>query len=123
MNLKSLRTYCLAKPGTTEERPFGPDTLVFKVMGKMFALVGDNPHPESVNLKCDPDDALFFRQKFEGVKPGYHMNKKLWNTVDLNGDVPETLIYKMIDDSYELVVNGLRKKDRDALRGLSEKSG
>jgi predicted DNA-binding protein (MmcQ/YjbR family) len=119
VNLTSFRTYCLAKPGTTEERPFGPDTLVFKVMGKMFALTGDEPTPASVNLKCDPDDALFFRQKFEGVRPGYHMDKKHWNTVDLNGDVPDSLIYEMIDDSYELVVKGLRKKDRDALMGLN----
>ena len=115
MNLEALRTYCLSKPATTEDRPFGPDTLVFKVMGKMFALTGDEPDPPSVNLKCDPDDALSFRNQFEGVKPGYHMDKKHWNTIELNGDVPESLIFEMIDDSYELVVKGLRKKEREQL--------
>jgi len=119
MDLHTLRTHCLAKPGTTEERPFGPDTLVFKVMGKMFALTGDEPEPASVNLKCDPDDALFFRAHFEGVKAGYHMDKKHWNTITLQSDVPESLIFEMIDDSYELVVKGLRKKDREKLRGGS----
>jgi predicted DNA-binding protein (MmcQ/YjbR family) len=104
MNLDALRAHCLAKPGTTEERPFGPDTLVFKVMNKMFALCGDDPQPAFVNLKCDPDDALFFREQFEGVQPGYHMDKRTWNSVYLAGDVPESLIREMIDDSYGLVV-------------------
>lgn len=115
MNLIKLRAHCLAKPGTTEERPFGPDTLVFKVMNKMFALCGDDPEPEFVNLKCDPDDALFFRQKFDGVQPGYHMDKRRWNSVYLTGDVPESLILEMIDDSYDLVVAGLPGKLRAQL--------
>ena len=117
MNLHTLRTYCLAKPGTIEERPFGPDTLVYKVMGKMFALTGDELDPKSVNLKCDPDDAIFFRTRFEGIREGYHMDKRHWITVDLQGSVPESLIFELIDDSYELVVKGLRKKDRDQLLG------
>ena len=116
MNLTTLRTHCLAKPGTTEERPFGPDTIVFKVMGKMFALADDHPIPESVNLKCDPDDALFFRNHFEGIRPGYHMDKRHWITVQLDGSVPEALIFELMDDSYELVVKGLKKKDRDRLK-------
>ncbi len=115
MNLPTLRAHCLAKPGTTEEHPFGPDTLVYKVMGKMFALTGDELDPKSVNLKCDPDDALFFRAQFEGIREGYHMDKRHWITVDLHGSVPETLIFELIDDSYELVVKGLRKKDREQL--------
>ncbi len=115
MNLDTIRNHCLAKPGTTAELPFGPDTLVFKVMGKMFALTGDEPQPESINLKCDPNDALALRDQFEGVKPGYHMNKRHWNTVMLAADVPDELLFDMIDDSYALVVRGLRKKDRDAL--------
>lgn len=78
LNLQAVRDHCLAKPGTTEERPFGPDTLVFKVMGKMFALTGDDDPPRSLNLKCDPDEALALRAQFSGVQPGYHMNKKHW---------------------------------------------
>jgi predicted DNA-binding protein (MmcQ/YjbR family) len=85
-------------------------------MGKMFALTSDEPRPESVNLKCDPDDALFFRNQFVGVKPGYHMNKKHWNTVSLIGDVPDSLLREMIDDSYELVVAGLPRKLREELK-------
>ena len=119
MNLAELRAYCLAKPGSTEERPFGPDTLVFKVMRKMFALTGDEPQPESVNLKCDPDDAMYFRQQFEGVRPGYHMNKKHWNTVDLAGSVPESLIQEMIDDSYELVVARLPRNSKQELENIN----
>jgi predicted DNA-binding protein (MmcQ/YjbR family) len=115
VDLHHLRTHCLAKPGTTEERPFGPDTVVFKVMNKMFALCGDDPQPAFVNLKCDPDDALFFRENFEGVKPGYHMDKRLWNSVYLQSDVPETLVREMIDDSYDLIVASLPKKDRNTL--------
>jgi predicted DNA-binding protein (MmcQ/YjbR family) len=118
MHLPTLRTYCLAKPGTTEERPFGPDTLVFKVMGKMFALTGDELEPNSVNLKCDPDDALFFRNQFEGITAGYHMDKRHWITVDLKGSVPETLIFELIDDSYEMVVAKLPRKDREALKTI-----
>lgn len=119
MDLHGLRGYCLSKPGTTEERPFGPDTLVFKVMGRMFALAGDELQPEYVNLKCDPDDAMFFRSRFEGIKPGYHMNKRLWNSVYLVSDVPETLIRELIDDSYELVVAGLTRKAKDELAALA----
>ncbi len=118
VNLPTLRTHCLAKPGTTEERPFGPDTLVFKVMGKMFALTGDELEPQSVNLKCDPDDALFFRKQFEGIKAGYHMDKRHWITVDLRGSVPESLIFELIDDSYELVVAKLPRKAREALKTI-----
>ena len=115
MNLAALRTHCLAKAGTTEERPFGPDTLVFKVMNKMFALCGDEPQPAFVNLKCDPDDALALRAQFEGIKPGYHMDKRLWNSVYLVDDVPDGLIFELIDDSYELIVASLPKKARKKL--------
>jgi predicted DNA-binding protein (MmcQ/YjbR family) len=115
MNLDDLRAICIAKPGTTEERPFGPDTVVFKVMNKMFALCGDDPQPEFVNLKSDADDALFFREKFDGVKPGYHMDKRTWNSVYLVSDVPESLVREMIDDSYDLIVASLPKKVRSTL--------
>lgn len=115
MDLDQLRTHCLAKPGTIEERPFGPDTVVFKVMNKMFALCGDRPQPEFVNLKCDPEDALALRAQFEGVKPGYHMDKRLWNSVYLEADVPDRLVAELIDDSYDLIVASLPKKTQQAL--------
>lgn len=118
MNLSTLRTHCLAKPGTTEERPFGPDILVFKVMGKMFALTGDEPEPSSVNLKCDPDDGLALRNQFVGVREGYHMNHRHWITVDLKSDVPDGLLVELINDSYDLVVTKLPKKDRETLKSL-----
>lgn len=123
MNRETLRSYCLARPGTTEERPFGPETLVYKVMGKMFALTQDEPQPEFVNLKCDPDDALYFRSQFDGIRPGYHMSKKHWNSVYLDGSVPESLIRELIDDSYELVAASLKKADRDRLQALSSNYG
>jgi predicted DNA-binding protein (MmcQ/YjbR family)/protein-tyrosine-phosphatase len=115
IDLKKLREYCLRKPGTEETRPFGPDTIVFKVMGKMYALCGDESQTTSINLKCDPDDALVFRAQFPAVQPGYHMNKKHWNTVQLDGTLPDAFVYEMIDDSYDLVVKTLRKADREKL--------
>ena len=115
MDLKALTGYCLLKPGATAEYPFGPGTLVFKVMGKMFALVADNPEPVSINLKCDPDDALALRALFKGVQPGYHMNKKHWNTVSFYEDVPLEEILGQIDDSYQLVVASLPARLRATL--------
>jgi predicted DNA-binding protein (MmcQ/YjbR family) len=115
MDLAALRAYCLAKPGATEDRPFGPETLVFKVMNKMFALTGDEPQPASITLKCDPDDALFFRSQFKGVTTAGYMDKRHWNAVSLAGDVPESLAFEMIDDSYLLVVAGLPLKLREKL--------
>ena len=115
MTLDALRTYCLAKSGTTEETPFGPDVLVFKVMGKMFALTNMEEWPLEVNLKCDPERAIELREEYEAVQPGYHMNKKHWNTVVLNGSVSLPEIHAWIDHSYALVVQGLPKKVRDQL--------
>ncbi len=117
MELDQLTHILLSKPGAVEERLFGPDTLVYKVMGKMFALVGWTESPLRVNLKCDPDEALLLRQLYPGaVIPGYHMNKRHWNTVILDGRVPDQEVEAMIDDSYALVVRGLRKADREALK-------
>ena len=118
MNLTTLRTHCLAKPGTTEERPFGPDTLVYKVMGKMFALTGDDPEPQSVNLKCDPDDSLALRSQFKGIREGYHMDHRHWITVELDSDIPHGLLLELINDSYDLVVAKLPKRDRETLKSL-----
>jgi predicted DNA-binding protein (MmcQ/YjbR family) len=117
MNIESLRSYCLSLKGTTEDMPFGPDTLVFKVMGKMFALTGFDSGPR-VNLKCSPDLAIELRERYPCVLPGYHMNKKHWNTVVIDGTVPENLITEWIDHSYQLVVEGLPKKEEMKLREL-----
>jgi predicted DNA-binding protein (MmcQ/YjbR family) len=103
LNLQAIRSHCLSKPGTTEERPFGPETLVFKVMGRMFALTGDKDVPHSINLKCDPDDSLALRTQFEGISEGYHMDKRHWITVTLNSDVPSAFVLELINDSYELL--------------------
>jgi predicted DNA-binding protein (MmcQ/YjbR family) len=109
VELANFREYCLAKPGAVEETPFGPDTLVFKVGGKMFALATLDEVPTTVNLKCDPDLALELRDRYEQVTPGYHMNKKHWNTVEIEGDIPGPELRKMIDHSYDLVARGLPK--------------
>lgn len=116
MNIESFRDYCLAKPGVTEGFPFDNKTLVFKVMGKMFALT-DVDEFKSVNLKCDPEYAIELRETFQAVNPGYHMSKKHWNTVTNNSDVPDKLLQEMIDQSYDLVVKSLTKKLRDELQG------
>ena len=110
MNLEDFREYCLTKTGVTEGTPFGEDTLVFKVGGKIFALASLEDIPPHVNLKCDPERALDLRDRYEEVQPGYHMNKKHWNTVELSGRILETELRGMIDHSYELVAARLRKK-------------
>lgn len=117
MDIESFRNYCITKPGVTEEFPFDESTLVFKVAGKMFALAGVDMF-ESMNLKCDPAKAVELREKHEGIRPGWHMNKKHWNTVMADGSVPDALILQLIDHSYELVVGGLPKKDRETLAML-----
>ncbi len=115
MNIEEIREYCLAKPAVTEGFPFGETTLVFKVMNKMFALVGLERVPPFINLKCDPDRAIELRGHFEDIRPGWHMNKQQWNSVYYTGSIPRDLILKLIDHSYDLVVRGLKKADREAL--------
>jgi predicted DNA-binding protein (MmcQ/YjbR family) len=115
MNSESFRAYCLAKAAATEGAPFGPDHIVFKVKDKMFALLGLDEVPTRVNLKCDPDLALDLRDRYEQVEPGYHMNKKHWNTVVLDGVIPDRELREMIDHSYQLVVASLPKSKRKAL--------
>jgi len=102
MNIESLREYCISKKGATESFPFGEDTLVFKVTGKIFALVnldGDL----SINLKCDPTFAIELRERYSSVTSGYHMNKKHWNTIYLDGTVPDKEVFLWIDHSYDLI--------------------
>lgn len=115
MHVDTFRDYCLTKTGATEETPFGPEHLVFKVGGKMFALLALDEIPSSANLKCEPDLALELRDRFEQVRPGYHMNKKHWNTVELGTGLSDGEVRKMIDHSYELVVRGLPKAQRARL--------
>ncbi|MEQ9220699.1 MAG: MmcQ/YjbR family DNA-binding protein [Cyclobacteriaceae bacterium] len=117
MDIESFREYCLSKPMVTEEVPFGPDTLVFKVAGKMFALA-DIEQFESINLKCDPEVAVQLREQYPDVNPGYHMNKKHWNTVNTRGMVGDELFKQWIDDSYNLVVKGLPKKLQEELKKI-----
>ena len=115
MDLESFREYCLKKRAATEDMPFGEDVLVFKVGGKMFALASLDNVPATANLKCDPDLALDLRDRYEQVRPGYHMNKKHWNTVELEAGIPDAELRKMIDHSYDLVVKSLPKAARHKL--------
>lgn len=114
MDIEILRDYCLQKPHVTEAFPFDDDTLVFKVGGKMFALVSLKEN-SSVNLKCDPERAVELRERFHAVQPGYHMNKLHWNTVHFNEDLDDGKLFELIDHSYELVVASLTKKLRSEL--------
>jgi len=115
MDLAQFREYCLSKPRATEGTPFGPDVLVFKVRGKMFALAALEEVPTTVNLKCDPDLALELRDRYEQIQPGYHMNKKHWNTVEIDSGIPDAEVREMIDHSYELVTQSLSKAERKKL--------
>ena len=119
MDLAKFREYCLNKPKATEGAPFGPDVLVFKVGGKIFALASLDEVPARANLKCDPDLALELRDRYEQVRPGYHMNKKHWNTVEIESGIPDNEIRKMIDHSYELVVSALPRTERTRSKGGS----
>jgi len=115
MNCISSKKYLLDKPESQESFPFGDDIPVFKVKNKVFAILGVKEGIGQLNLKCDPDEALSLRDIFESVIPGYHMNKKHWNTIILNGSIPPGEIERMIDNSYSLVVKGLKKLERQGL--------
>lgn len=117
MNIEYFREYCLAKKGVTEEFPFDEKTLVFKVMNKMFALTGIDTFA-SVNIKCDPEKAIELREQYDSVIPGYHMSKKHWNTVKIDGTISDKLILEWLDHSYDLVVSGLTKKLKEELKSL-----
>ncbi|MCB0408603.1 MAG: MmcQ/YjbR family DNA-binding protein [Flavobacteriales bacterium] len=117
MNIEEYRDYCIAKKGVTEGFPFDKSTLVFKVMGKMFALA-DVDNFDFINLKCDPEKAIELRESYNGIKPGYHMSKSHWNSVYVNTDVPDQLIFQLIDNSYQLIVSSLTKKLQAELKSL-----
>jgi len=116
MNRDEFRRYCLAKKGVIEDFPFDESTVVFKVLGKLFALA--DVEFKRINLKCDPKRAIELREKYPCVIPGYHMNKLHWNTVIMDGSIENKLIYGWIDDSYDLVVAGLTRAQRQELEGL-----
>jgi predicted DNA-binding protein (MmcQ/YjbR family) len=115
MNIEELREYCMDKKHVTESFPFDNETLVFKVMNKMFALTGINKNPLSVNLKCDPEKAVALREEYSCVLPGYHMSKQHWNTVVIDGSVPDKLVKEWIDESYNLIVASLPKRVREQM--------
>lgn len=115
MSFDELKVYLLNKRAVSEETPFGPDTLVYKVRGKIFALVAWRTTPLRVSLKCRPARALALRAEFAAVEPGYHLNKRHWNTLVLDGTLPQALVYDLIDESYELVVRNLPKSEREGL--------
>ena len=115
MTARALRRLCLSFRGAVEEFPFGPETSVFKVGGKMFALSGLERRPLHVSLKCEPDLADQLRRAHEAINPGYHLNKRHWNTVTLDGSLPDDMVRDLIEDSYDLVVAGLPRAKRTAL--------
>ena len=115
MNVEDISEYCLIKKGVTEDFPFDEETLVFKVMGKMFALIPLERIPLQINLKCEPELAVEIRERYEAIKPGYHMNKKHWITILVDGTLRNELIYRWIDESYNLVVKGLRKTEKEKI--------
>ena len=115
MNIVFLREYCLSKKAVTEDFPFGEDTLIFRVINKIFLLVSLGSTPLQFNAKCEPGKAIELREAYDAVQPGYHMNKKHWNTVIIDGSISTALIKEIIDDSYNLIVQSLPKKLREEL--------
>jgi predicted DNA-binding protein (MmcQ/YjbR family) len=115
MNIETLREYCLSKKAVTEDFPFGETTLVFRIKDKIFLLVALDADPLQFNAKSDPEKAIELREAYDAIKPGYHMNKKHWNTIVVDGNISTKLIKEMIDDSYDLIVQSLPKKSREEL--------
>lgn len=116
LSLEAFKNYCLSKNGTTESFPFDDETLVFKVSSKMFALTNINKPILEVNLKCEPFMSEDLRRDFHAIKPGYHMNKKHWNTIIFDGSIPDEKILFLVDLSFELVYNGLKKSEKEELQ-------
>jgi predicted DNA-binding protein (MmcQ/YjbR family) len=118
MDIQTFRTFCFSKKGVEETFPFGDDTLVFKVMNKIFAITNLEGEIFSVNLKCDPEKAIELRERYEEITPGWHMNKKHWNTVHFEGSLDDSFLKELIHHSYDLVVKTLSKKDKAVLATL-----
>jgi predicted DNA-binding protein (MmcQ/YjbR family) len=115
VNAVELRAWCLDQNGAVEEFPFGPEHSVFKVAGKMFALTALGRTPLEVSVKCEPEIAVDLREGYAAIRPGYHLNKRHWNTITLDGSLPDQLVRDQIEDSYDLVVSALPKRTRAAL--------
>ena len=115
MHIEFFYNFCLSLPHTEECFPFGPDNLVFKVGGKIYAITDLNSEVFSVNLKCDPENAIQWREEFPDIQPGYHMNKKHWNTINFHGELTDDFLKQMILHSYELVYNSLSKTKKISL--------
>jgi len=115
MDATALRRWCLQQPGAIEDFPFGPETSVFKVAGKMFALSALDRVPLQVSVKCEPELAVGLRDSYPAIRPGYHLNKRHWNTITLDGSLPDQLVRDLIEDSYDLVVSALPKRARERL--------
>ena len=122
MNVESLREYCLSKPNVEEDLPFGPDVLVFKVAGKIFLLLSLDEDPLQFNVKCVPDLAVELREEFSCVIPGYHMNKKHWNTIIVDGSVSSKKLKEWIDHSYQLIVFAQKRGNKNTNRKKNRKS-
>ena len=116
-DLEQIRETLLSFPESTEETPFGPEVAVYKVAGKMFATLSPDDHPVPMNLKCDPDRAITLRDAYEAIRPGYHMNKKHWNTLVLDGSLAQDLVLELIEHSFQCVVAGMSKAARERLLG------
>ena len=115
MNIEQIREYCLKKKGVTEEFPFDEETLVFKVAGKIFLLASLEAIPLQINLKCNPEKAIELREKYDSVQPGYHMSKKHWNTIIIDGTIANNSLLEWINESYNLVVAGLKRSELKSL--------
>ncbi|MGZ8512270.1 MAG: MmcQ/YjbR family DNA-binding protein [Candidatus Limnocylindria bacterium] len=115
MDASELRAWCLQHGGAIEDFPFGLDTSVFKVAGKMFALSALDRAPLSVSVKCEPELAVELRRTYPAIRPGYHLNKRHWNTISLDGSLPDQLVRDLVEDSYDLVVSALPKRVREQL--------
>ncbi len=118
MHIEEFREYCLSKKGVTESLPFNEDVLVFKVLNKMFALTSLSSEEFKVSLKCKPDKALELREEYESITPAFHMNKKHWNSVNVETLYKDTLFIQLVQHSYELVVKGMTKKDKEVLQNM-----
>jgi len=117
MNIEDFRIYCLDKKGVSESFPFDETTLVFKVLDKMFALT-DTENEFSINIKCEPEKAIMLREQYTDVKPGFHMNKKHWNTITITNNISNSLLKEWVDDSYNLIVSKMTKKNKELLKNM-----
>lgn len=122
MELEEIRQHCLLKPGVTEDFPFDESVLAFRVMGKIFLLTNIDAFPQSFNVKCEPELAVDLRDQYDAVQPGYHMNKKHWNTIILDGTVEDALLIEWIDHSYARVAAGLTRAQRDQLKQQTQEA-